>query len=128
MSKTPRTEAFKWRMIDKFGSGTFDEAFPLLIELETELNDAHKAFIVATDQLVQAQSELRQAREENARLRKALADCREDSVELLGERGWWRDEVRCGYQARYMQTARNIQIADVLLDGNDNSPISPKTP
>jgi hypothetical protein len=42
MSKTPRTEAFKWRMIDKFGSGTFDEAFPLLTELETELNEAYK--------------------------------------------------------------------------------------
>ena len=70
----------------------------------------------------------RSLEEENIKLRKALADCREDSIELLGERSWWRDEVRCGYQARYMQTAQNIQIADVLLEGGDNSPISPKTP
>lgn len=72
MSKTPRTEAFKWQMIDKFGTGTFDEAFPLLTKLETELNDAHKAFIIATDQLVQAQSELRRMTEQKKNLFYAL--------------------------------------------------------
>lgn len=38
-----------------------------------ERNEAQKAFVIATDQLVQVQGELRQAREENARLREALS-------------------------------------------------------
>jgi len=53
--------------------------------------------------------------EENAKLREALENCREDSIELLGERDWWKEEPRCGYQERYAQTAKNIQIADALL-------------
>lgn len=72
MSKTPRTEAFKWQMIDKFGTGTFDEAFPLLTKLETELNEAHQAFVIATDQLVKTQSELRQVIEQKKNLFYAL--------------------------------------------------------
>lgn len=42
------------------------------IETERQLAEARQAFAIATDQLVQVQSELRQAREENARLREAL--------------------------------------------------------
>lgn len=42
------------------------------IETELQRNEAQKAFAIATDQLVQVQGELRQAREENARLREAL--------------------------------------------------------
>ena len=37
--------------------------------LERERDEAREAFAIATDQLVQAQGELRQVREENARLR-----------------------------------------------------------
>lgn len=44
------------------------------IETERQLAEARQAFAIATSQLVQAQGELRQAREENARLREALAN------------------------------------------------------
>lgn len=40
--------------------------------LERQLAEARQAFAIATSQLVQAQGELRQAREENVRLRDAL--------------------------------------------------------
>jgi hypothetical protein len=49
-----------------------------------ERNDAQKAFAIATDQLVQVQGELRQAREENARLREALEKSKE-FVQSWGE-------------------------------------------
>lgn len=42
------------------------------IETERQLAEARQAFAIATDQLVQVQGELRQAREENARLREAI--------------------------------------------------------
>jgi hypothetical protein len=122
---TPETERLRWQLIDKFGTGTFEEVLPKLaameiqrnkareqlssekstrnaiiakgIEMEHQLsearqkleiamaansdveriakerNEAQKAFVIATDQLVQVQGELRQAREENARLREALS-------------------------------------------------------
>ena len=41
-------------------------------EMERQLAEARQAFAIATDQLVQVQGELRQAREENARLRAEL--------------------------------------------------------
>lgn len=85
VSKTPRTEAAKGFFdLDSAVSAEFAS------ELETELNDAHKAFVVATDQLVQAQSELRQAREENAKLREALEKIK--SIEDRYECGDW-DEI-----------------------------------
>lgn len=42
------------------------------IETERQLAEAREAFAIATDQLVQVQGELRQAREELQRLRKEL--------------------------------------------------------
>lgn len=45
----------------------------------------------------------------------ALSACMEDSIELLGERGWWKDESRSGYAERYAQTAVNIREAQALL-------------
>lgn len=67
MSKTPRTEAAKGFFdLDSAVSAEFAS------ELETELNDAHKAFVVATDQLVQAQSELRRMTEQKKNLFYAL--------------------------------------------------------
>lgn len=69
MSKTPRTEAAKFRIGD---SNHFAVHVMHVEQLETELNEAHQAFVIATDQLVQVQGELRQAREENARLRRGL--------------------------------------------------------
>jgi hypothetical protein len=48
-------------------------------------------------------------------LREALSACMEDSIELLGEREWWKDESRSGYAERYAQTAVNISEAQALL-------------
>jgi hypothetical protein len=45
----------------------------------------------------------------------ALEDCREDSVELLGERDWWKLENRCRYQERYQTTHDNVTRADALI-------------
>jgi len=41
-------------------------------------------------------------------LAKALEECREDSIELLGERCWYKDE-------RYKKTQNNIARADAAL-------------
>ena len=49
------------------------------------------------------------------RLAGLLENCREDSCELLGERGWWKDEPRCDYSKRYDETAENITMADAAL-------------
>lgn len=67
MSKTPRTEAAKGFFdLDSAVSAEFAS------ELETELNDARKAFVIAIDQLVQAQSELRRVTEQKKNLFYAL--------------------------------------------------------
>jgi hypothetical protein len=54
-------------------------------------------------------------RKERDRLAKALRECREDSVELLGERDWWQNETRLDYQKRYRDTRDNIDRADDAL-------------
>jgi hypothetical protein len=41
---------------------------------------------------------------------------REDAAELLGERGWWADEPRHTYHARYHELKDRIVHADELLD------------
>ena len=41
---------------------------------------------------------------------------REDAAELLGERGWWADEPRHTYHARYHDLKGRIVQADELLD------------
>ena len=52
---------------------------------------------------------------ERDRLAEALKQCREDSVELLGERDWWQNETRLDYQKRYRDTRDNIDRADDAL-------------
>jgi hypothetical protein len=46
---------------------------------------------------------------------KALEECKEDSIELLGERSWWKDEPRSDYKKRYEETSENITRADKIL-------------
>ena len=53
--------------------------------------------------------------EQRDRLAEALRECREDSVELLGERDWWQNEPRCDYQKRYQETRDNVTRADEAL-------------
>jgi antitoxin component of MazEF toxin-antitoxin module len=49
------------------------------------------------------------------RLAEALEECKEDSIELLGERDWWQNEPRCGHKKRYEETSENITRADKIL-------------
>jgi len=67
---TPETDAEEFALI---GTDYAAVKSDFARHLERERNEARQAFAIATDQLVQAQGELRQAREENARLREALS-------------------------------------------------------
>ena len=49
------------------------------------------------------------------RLAKALRECRDDSIELLGERDSWQRESRGDYQERYQSTRDNVTRADAAL-------------
>jgi len=59
--------------------------------------------------------ELNTVTEQRDRLAKALEQCRDDSVELLGERDWWQHEPRCDYKKRYQETRDNVTRADEAL-------------
>jgi hypothetical protein len=54
-------------------------------------------------------------------LAKALEECKEDSIELLGERDWWKDEPRSDYKKRYEETLNNIARADAALAAVKNN-------
>lgn len=45
----------------------------------------------------------------------ALEQCKEDSIELLEERSWWKNEPRCDYGKRYKDIENNIARADAAL-------------
>jgi chromosome segregation ATPase len=55
------------------------------------------------------------AERQRDRLAEALRECREDSIELLGERDWWQNEPRLDYQKRYQETRDNVTRADEAL-------------
>jgi hypothetical protein len=65
--------------------------------------------------IVDAERELVEAQEQRDTLAQALRECREDSVELLGERDWWQNETRLDYQKRYQETRENVTRADEAL-------------
>lgn len=65
--------------------------------------------------LLQLERELTTVTEQRDRLAEALIACREDSVELLGERDWWQRESRLDYQKRYQETRDNVTRADAAL-------------
>jgi hypothetical protein len=58
---------------------------------------------------------LHKVTEQRDRLAEALQACREDSVELLGERCFWQNEPRCDYDKRYQETRNNVTRADEAL-------------
>jgi uncharacterized protein (DUF3084 family) len=62
-----------------------------------------------------ALDELKDVTEQRDRLAKALQACREDSVELLGERCFWQNEPRCDYDKRYQETRNNVTRANEAL-------------
>ena len=53
--------------------------------------------------------------EQRDRLAAALRECRDDSIELLGERDWWQRESRGDYQERYQEIRDNVTRADAAL-------------
>jgi len=60
--------------------------------------------------------------EQRDRLAEALRECREDSVELLGERCFWQNEPRCDYDKRYQVTRDNVTRSDEALQSlNQNA-------
>jgi len=78
-------------------------------QLKSQLTRTQGAVTISRNGYVQ---ELEQQRD---RLAEALRECREDSVELLGEREWWQNEPRCDYQKRYQETRDNVTRADETL-------------
>ena len=74
------------------------------------------------DLLNNLERERDEARGQRDRLAKALRECREDSVELLGERDWWQHEPRGDYQQRYQETRHNAKRAEEALQS-----LTPKT-
>lgn len=91
-------------LIDLVEWNRFAEQGMTLLEALTILNNRH--------------------REEVAKLKKALFDCREDSIDLLGERSWWKDEPRGRHQLCYKQISNNIEQANKLLEDykEENTP------
>lgn len=101
LSKTPRTdqEAVEVKIYS-------NKALVLRLgfghELERELNESRAINRECIRQLEEACA--------------ALKACLKDSIELLDERRWWKNEPRYNYSQRYAQTQENILKAqDVLL-------------
>jgi len=79
-----------------------------MFDITCELNRLIGNYEVAVD-------ERDTAIEERDALAKALEECKEDSIELLGERDCWKDEPRCDYKKRYEETSENITRANKIL-------------
>lgn len=74
------------------------------------------------DYAKKVQKDLLAMTEQRDRLAEALKQCREDSVDLLVERDWWRNEPRGNYQQRYQATRDNIDRADEALQSLTTKP------
>jgi hypothetical protein len=76
--------------------------------------------LAATKKVVELNNQLTAVTEQRDRLAEALQACREDSVELLGERCFWQNEPRCDYDKRYQETRNNVTRADEALQSLTN--------
>jgi len=47
--------------------------------------------------------------------RELLQNALENLYELKGERGWWKDEPRCGYAKRYKTLCDEISHIEMIL-------------
>lgn len=122
MSDTPETDAY-------IGDCPEDEMTEGEIamcnfarRLERERDEAQRRYeaqcagtMSRAGEIVNLRAERDALREENRKLREALNECREDSIELLGERDWWKDEPRGNHRQAYEQIQENIRRADELL-------------
>jgi chromosome segregation ATPase len=86
-----------------------DRLAEVIEQLKSQLTQTRGAVTISRNGYVQ---ELEQQRDT---LAVALRECREDSVELLGERDWWQRESRLDYQERYQETRDNVTRADEAL-------------
>ena len=91
-------------------------------ELERQLDEAQESLefqkklnVELNKREGQTYHELAAVTEQRDRLAKALRECREDSIELLGERDWWQHEPRGDYQQRYRETRHNAKRAEAAL-------------
>ena len=73
-------------------------------------------------------SERDEVRGQRDRLAEALRECRDDSIELLGERDWWQRESRGDYQERYQEIRDNVTRADAALQSLNNNPSAESRP
>ena len=63
-----------------------------------------------------------EARGQRDMLAEALRECRDDSIELIGERDSWQRESRGDYQERYQSTRDNVTRADAALQSLTTKP------
>ena len=84
-------------------------------ELAESLEFQFKLNRECIDQITTRTKERDEAREQRDRLAVALRECRDDSIELLGERNSWQRESRGDYQERYQSTRDNVTRADAAL-------------
>ena len=102
---TPETDAaYKNHAADMHDHIPLDFARKLQRELDEAVNNYETAQLLSV-----------RVGEQRDRLAVALRECREDSVELLGERDWWQRESRLDYQERYQETRDNVTRADEAL-------------
>lgn len=92
------------------------------IDSQSHLQNLDRVADAWHDKLEDMQRELGKTRDQLEAMREAikegydaLTECVDDSGELLAERGWWRDEPRCGYQARYDEHKQRIEDAEAAL-------------
>jgi chromosome segregation ATPase len=86
-----------------------------------QLTKAHETIGTMIDQIGMLQLKDKATTEHRDRLAVALENCREDSIELLGERDWWQLENRGDYQQRYQTTRDNVTNADAALQSLDQN-------
>jgi hypothetical protein len=126
---TPRTDSLVEQISDFRISSIIYSLTKFSQKLERELNAVteqrdellryneafRKETLICADCDAIRKGEYDQAIEQRDRLAEALEQCREDSIELLGERDWWQNEPRCDYQKRYQETRDNVTRADEAL-------------
>jgi chromosome segregation ATPase len=95
------------------------EALANLVSANETWNEAREETIRTREFMdhgfAKARDELTTVTEQRDRLAEALRECREDSVELLDIRDWWKNEPRCNYKKRYQETRDNVTRANDAL-------------
>jgi hypothetical protein len=112
MTDTPETDAAEWGITPNdlvVRSG-------LARKLECERNGLHALHNKNSAYSAELLELCGILRKERDALVTALEQCKEDSIELLEERSWWKNEPRCDYGKRYKDIENNIARADAVLE------------